>query len=55
MCKMCKMTGLNEAVIREMERLLKRQLTAEELRLLLLANVIEEDLHETEKSAATAA
>ncbi len=47
------MTGISEDVIREMERLLQRALTPEEIRLLLLANVIEEDLLEGEKPALT--
>ena len=41
-------TGLNERVIQEMECLLQRPLTPEEIRLLLLANVIEEDILERE-------
>jgi hypothetical protein len=44
------MTGLNERVIQEMERLLQRPLTPEEVRLLLLANVIEEDILDRETS-----
>jgi hypothetical protein len=39
-------TGLNERVIQEMER----PLTSEEVRLLLLANVIEEEILDRETS-----
>ncbi len=49
------MMGLNEIVIREMERLRQRDLTPEEIRLLLLANVIEEGILEAEKPTAAAA
>lgn len=49
------MTGLNERVIQEMERLLQRPLTSEEIRLLLLANVIEEDILDSETSFPVAA
>jgi hypothetical protein len=48
-------TGLNERVIQEMERLLQRPLTPQEIRLLLLANVIEEDLLERETASPVAA
>jgi hypothetical protein len=48
-------TGLNEHVSHEMERLLQRPLTPEEIRLLLLANVIEEDLLERETASPLAA
>lgn len=48
------MVGLNESVIREMERLLQRELTPEEIRLLLLANVVEEGILEAEKPSPLA-
>jgi hypothetical protein len=54
-CIMFFMTGLNERVIQEMERLLQRPLTSEEVRLLLLANVIEEDILDRETSLHLAA
>jgi hypothetical protein len=49
------MGGLNERVIREMERLLERELKPDEIRLLLLANVIEEEILEHESVITLAA
>lgn len=46
------MTGLSERVISEMEQLLRRKLSAAEVRLVLLASVIEGRLLEDETTAS---